>query len=174
MKRLDENNRTEKYWTATVLASMIMESQFGGLKTFLSLLKDDSGKLPFKDRNNKKLHIDFKEFVKADFKYENVQLSTELWYGRDFSENKEYAVPDITLVLMDKYLIVCEAKFSRRIQENAIVRQIYLQKQTINDILKNSEIQYVHHCLIYGGSEKFTQIKGVDSIITWSKFIIKI
>lgn len=167
MKRLDENNRTEKFWTATVLASLIADNQFAGVPAFLNLLKDSSGNIIFnKSNSNETIKID--DFKEDNWGYENFQISTELWHSRDFSKSKEYAVPDIILLLKNKYLIVCEAKLFQRVKVEKIEEQIYLQKQTIKDILNTHEqIEFVHHDFIYGGSEKFTKIKGVDSIITW-------
>ena len=47
MKRLDENNRTEKFWTATVLSALISDNGFEGLNAFLHLLGGDSGTFLF-------------------------------------------------------------------------------------------------------------------------------
>jgi len=47
MKRLDENNRAEKFWTATVLSALISDNGFEGLNAFLHLLGGDSGTFLF-------------------------------------------------------------------------------------------------------------------------------
>ena len=167
MKRLDGNNRTEKFWTATVLTSLIADDQFAGVKVFLDLLKSSSGQVLFR-RPNMQDVVEIGEFGENAWTYENFQISTELWYSRDFSKTGEFAVPDVILLLNNKHLIVCEAKYFQRVKVEKIEEQVFLQKKTITDIIKNyTDIEYVHHAFIYGGSEGFDSIKGIDSIITW-------
>ncbi len=167
MKRLDENNRTERYWTATVLTSLIADEQFAGVSAFLNLLKAPSGKISFRKSNTQET-TEINDFGEDNWGYENIQISTELWYARDFSKNKEFAVPDVILLLKNKYLIICEAKFFQRVKVEKIEEQVFLQKKMIEDILNtHTDIKFVHHTFIYGGSEEFEHIKGIDSIITW-------
>ena len=168
--RLDESNRTEKFWTATVLPALLAQQNFVGISVLLDLIGNEKHTVPFDEHpSGKKQMIPLNELCPAKWNYDNLQLSTELWYARDFSKNKEFAVPDVVLRLCEKYLIVIEAKFFQRLKETAIKDQLGAQRKTIEDILKTQkDIKYVHHCFLHGGADKVSNVNA-DSIITWKE-----
>lgn len=169
--RIDENNRTEKYWTATVLPALLAINNFKGIEIFLKSISQNCNLVFINaDKNNQTYEI--KKILPENISYDNIQISTELWYARDFLENEKYsAVPDLIIIIENKFMIVVEAKFFMQVKQSAIEKQIDNQKTTIGYIRNNYSELLVHHCFIYGGFEKFENLKNVNSIITWGKIL---
>lgn len=166
--RLDESNRTERFWTATVIPALLSKQSFQGVSLFLELIAQD-GKVAFDSQpDGGRVSLTPAELCRGPWNYDNLQLTTELWFARDFSKTTEFAVPDIILRLHNKYLIVVEAKFFQRVKEAALVRQLDLQKKTVADILKTDKgIHYVHHCFLHGGADPVGDSIGTHSRVTW-------
>jgi hypothetical protein len=167
--RLDEGNRTERFWTATVIPALLSRNSFQGVRLFLELIAQDGGRVPFEDRQEGKgVSLIVDELCREQWNYENLQLTTELWFARDFSEHTEFAVPDVVLRLRKDYLIVVEAKFFQRVKESAIKQQLDRQKETVGDIVKvYPDIRYVHYCFLHGGADPVGDNIGAHSRVTW-------
>lgn len=178
--RLDEGNRTERFWTATVIPALLSRNSFQGVRLFLELIAQDGGKVPFEERQQgKPVSLTVDELCREQWNYENLQLTTELWFARDFlarpfTEHTEFAVPDVVLRLHKEYLIVVEAKFFQRVNESALAQQLGLQRKTVADIVKKyPEIRYVHHCFLHGGADLVGNNIGAHSRLTWDQILTK-
>jgi len=177
--RLDEGNRTERFWTATVIPALLSKKSFQGVSLFLELIAQD-GKVAFDRLPDKEpVSLTPAELCQGGWNYDNLQLTTELWFARDFlardlPEHTEFAVPDIVLRLHKQYLIVVEAKFFQRVKESALMEQLNRQKETVADIVKKyPDIRYVHHCFLHGGAELVGKNIGMHSQVTWKDVLTK-
>ena len=169
MLRLDESSRTERFWTATVIPALLSKQSFQGVSLFLELIAQADGKVAFNTQpDGRRVSLTPAELCRGPWNYDNLQLSTELWFARDFSKTTEFAVPDIVLRLHKEYLIVVEAKFFQRVKEHELVRQLNLQRRTVADIVKaDPDIRYVHHCFLHGGADSVGDSIGTHSRVTW-------
>jgi hypothetical protein len=177
--RLDEGNRTERFWTATVIPALLSKNSFQGVLLFLEVIAHD-GKVAFDTLpNRKRVSRTPAELCQGDWNYDNLQLTTELWFARDFlardfSEHTEFAVPDIVLRLHKEYLIVVEAKFFQRVNEAALVKQLEAQRKTVAEIVKTyPDIRFVHHCFLHGGADPVGDNICTHSRVTWKDILAK-
>ncbi len=169
MLRLDESSRTERFWTATVVPALLSKQSFQGVSLFLELIAQADGSVAFDIQpDGVRVSRPLADLCRGPWSYDNLQLTTELWFGRDFSKTTEFAVPDIVLRLHKEYLIVVEAKFFQRVKEHELVRQLDLQRKTVADIVKTDpDIRFVHRCFLYGGADQVGDSIGTHSRVTW-------
>jgi hypothetical protein len=174
MKRLDNLCRSERYFTSTLLAGLLLYDDLEGLYKFLQWLINEknlmlnllngSDKIPLTLPLEKPDHIEvITEFnVKRELKHysENISSNPEEWKGQN--------VPDVIIVYGD-VLIVIEAKFFVKGQTPEYIdNQLLRQKEEIRLMLDyiKPQIQYWHH--MYLGPNKIS-LNNCDFQLTWEE-----
>ncbi len=176
MKRLDDLNRTERYFTSTLFGGLMFHNNLEGVRKFLNWLIEKKGvllnavngskiKIPLKLPQIDPDHIEvITEFnIKRDLKYYNNSF-TEL-DTNDFTNKQN--VPDIILIYGD-VLIVIEGKFFVSGQSPSIIdQQLLKQKEEIQLMIEylKPEINYWSH--IYLGPDNKIRLSNCDLQLTW-------
>lgn len=175
MNRLDDLNRTERYFTSTLLGGLLLHNELDGTRNFLNWLGRNKHLkfFPVTDSN-------IKTWENSDKIPENIEVVTELnikreigHYGEtlddlDLSElSSKQNVPDVVIVY-GKFLIVIEGKFFVKGQNQSMIEnQLQMQKEEISvivDYLK-PQIEYVSH--IFLGPQNMEGMQNCDLCLTW-------
>lgn len=138
MLRIDDLNREERYFSATILPYLLAYNNFSGLKVFLEFIN-------LKFLSNSDLNINLNSFKDN---ISSLQLITEPYLERDLSYNKfpipsesferkgnKQSKPDL-LIIYDNWALLFEAKLFSSFNEFSLEEQ--MKNQTyILDIVKN-------------------------------------
>lgn len=175
MNRLDDLNRTERYFTSTLLGGLLLYNNLEGVREFLNWLgRAQSLKLyPI-------IGGDSISWQASEILPEHVEIITELnikrelgHYGKKLKDKElsglspKQNVPDVVIVY-DQALIVIEGKFFVRNQGSSFIdNQLALQKEEIALMVNylNPEIEYT--CHIFLGPENSCHLSNCDLAITW-------
>lgn len=176
MNRLDDLNRTERYFTSTLFGSLLLYEDLQGTRKFLNWLGAK------KKITLTPIHTDSKKinWQSSEKLPDHVEVVTELnikreigHYGETLNEielselSAKQNVPDV-IIIYGEILIVIEGKFFVKGQSRAFIdNQLLLQKEEIQimiDYLKPL-IKYSSH--IYLGPETDMHLKNCDLCITW-------
>ena len=177
MKRLDDLNRTERYFTSTLFGGLLIHNDLLGVRKFLTWLinekevflhvvGDPNAKprfvLPVAVPEHIEVNTEFN--TKRDLKYYN-KPSTDLDVS-NFSERQN--VPDV-IIIYGEALIVIEGKFFVSGQTATVIdQQLQMQKEEIElmiDYLK-PQIKYWLH--IYLGPNPI-KLSNCDLQLTWNE-----
>lgn len=175
MKRLDDINRTERYFTSTLLGGLLLHDNTQGVSKFLGWLVENKEimlnvvggsnvniPLELSDVSLDHIEIITELNIKRDLKYYNHITSNVF---NDFSDKQN--VPDV-VIIYGETLIIIEGKFFVAGQSaKDIDGQLLLQKEEINLMIKHldGEIKYWSH--IYLGPDKNIHLQNCDLILTW-------
>jgi hypothetical protein len=176
MKRLDDINRTERYFTSTLFGGLLLHADTQGVTRFLEwLIENEEVKLNVVENSKisfplvlspivpEHIEVITELNIKRDLKYYN---QTDGIVASDFSDKQN--VPDVVIVYGET-LIVIEGKFFVTSQSaKDIDAQLLLQKEEINLMIKyyDGGIKYWSH--IYLGPDKEIQLQNCDSILDWN------
>jgi hypothetical protein len=177
MKRLDDLNRTERYFTSTLFGGLLIHNDLLGVKKFLTWLIKEKEVFLHKvgDLNDKTLfilpvivpeHIEVNtEFnTKRDLKYYNKPLAD--LDVLNFSERQN--VPDV-IIIYGEVLIVIEGKFFVSGQSASVIdQQLRMQKEEITlmiDYLK-PQIKYWLHIFL---GPNYINLSNCDLQLTWKE-----
>ena len=176
MGRLDDLNRTERYFTSTLLGGLLLHNKLEGTREFLNWLG-----------RNKALrliptggHGDNISWQESYILPEHIEVTTELNIKREIGHygetlegldladlSQKQNVPDVVIVY-GEVLIVIEGKFFVKGQGSAMIdSQLNLQKEEMTIMVDylNPEIRYT--CHIFLGPDDSLDLSNCDLSITW-------
>jgi hypothetical protein len=175
MNRLDDLNRTERYFTSTLLGGLLLYNELDGTRQLLNWLRQHK-EFNFTSTKGEDV-VKWQETEKLP---EHIEVVTELnikreigHYGETLAEidlaelSSKQNVPDVVIVY-GKYLIVIEGKFFVKGQSQFMIEtQLQMQKEEIVvmvDYLK-PQIEYV--CHIFLGPQNMEGMQNCELCLTW-------
>jgi len=173
MNRLDDLNRTERYFTSTLLGGLLLYNELDGTRQFLNWL----GKI--KQFKFSQVYSEgYMKWLESKELPDHIEVVTELnikreigHYGETLDEldltelSSKQNVPDVVIVY-GKYLIVIEGKFFVKGQSHSMIEtQLQMQKEEISVMVDYLKPQNVSH--IFLGPEKMTGMQNCDLCLTW-------
>lgn len=176
MKRIDDLNRTERFFTSTLLGYLLIHNNLEGVKEFLNWLEREK-QIVFNDINN----LSGKRAFKLPLsKPDQIEVNTELNFKRDLKflknqsiEKKDYDdiekqnVPDL-IIIYGNYLIVIEAKFFDKTKKSKFESQLVRQKTEIDLVINYLKPKIKYWCHIFLGPISLN-LKNCDLELTWKE-----
>ncbi|NIM92100.1 MAG: hypothetical protein GTO18_00075 [Anaerolineales bacterium] len=172
MIRIDDLNRSERYFTATILPYFLAFNSFKHIDEFISAL-DGPNPLSEDELSSIELITEV-DFVRDLRKWAEIQEESDLYekYETILKDVGRLAVPDIAI----KYghtIIVIEGKFFQKKSASYYEEQVSLQKKLIELIYDEFPGYSIFHIFLTADTS-LNQIPGIHKVIYWQEEIMEL
>lgn len=172
MERIDDLNRSERYFTATILPYFLAFNSFEYLSKFVSVLEGPTA--PSEDDFETIELIAEVDFIRDSRKWAEIQADSEMYEQYDglLRDTGRLAVPDV-FIKYGKTIIVIEGKFFQKQRAIYYEEQISLQREVI-ELIRNEYPDYSFFHVFLTADNTITHIQGTDRVIHWQKEVMSL
>jgi len=188
--RFDDLVRSERYFTATLLPTVLFHNKLEGVRRFVDLVEKNAKTEHYKDGKQltkRDLKYDFDDVevitefhIARDLKFYDRKLDVTAWGGgevasaeppheaRDVEPSEEDEprkdAPDVVIV-SGQELVVCEGKFFDGFNIKGLNEQLCSQRRQVRHLFLNRQIRAYRHVAILPYVP--TMAVDADAVIKW-------
>lgn len=172
MDRIDDLNRSERYFTATILPYFLAFNSFKHIGEFISAL---DGPIPpsEEDLNSMELITEV-DFIRDLRKWAEIQNEINLYekYESLLKDTGRLAVPDV-VIKYGKTIVVIEGKFFQKRRAAYYEEQVSLQQKIIELIQEEFPTFSFFHIFLTA-DKSLERIHHIDKVIYWQEEVMNL
>lgn len=172
MYRIDDLNRSERYFTATILPYFLVFDSFKHMHEFILALNGPT--LPSEEDLKSVELITEVDFIRDLRKWAEIHEETDRYekYENLLRDVGRLAVPDV-LIKYGKTIIVIEGKFFQKRRPVYYEEQVLLQQKLI-DLIKEEYPTFSFFHVFLTADTSLKQIPGIHKVIYWQGEVMKL